>query len=159
MGEIRTRTELLADEIAQKIRQKIQKQEYAQGDRLTVRWLCEEFGASETPVKQALNQLVSTGLVVSIPKCGMRVRTFTFQDMKNNWEARLMIEQFCAAAAVDTVRRDEQFISNVRKLLQVTTRLMRNVFRTTQRKISAICPNTTGGFIRKSSNAARMTRS
>ena len=58
MGEIRTRTELLADEIAQKIRQKIQKQEYAQGDRLTVRWLCEEFGASETPVKQALNQLV-----------------------------------------------------------------------------------------------------
>ena len=57
MGEIRTRTELLADEIAQKIRQKIQKQEYAQGDRLTVRWLCEEFGASETPVKQALNQL------------------------------------------------------------------------------------------------------
>ena len=41
MGEIRTRTELLADEIAQKIRQKIQKQEYAQGDRLTVRWLCE----------------------------------------------------------------------------------------------------------------------
>ncbi len=64
MGEIRTRTELLADEIAQKIRQKIQKQKYAQGDRLTVRWLCEEFGASETPVKQALNQLVSTGLVV-----------------------------------------------------------------------------------------------
>ena len=64
MGETRTRTELLADEIAQKIRQKIQKQEYAQGERLTVRWLCEEFGASETPVKQALNQLVSTGLVV-----------------------------------------------------------------------------------------------
>lgn len=120
MGETRTRTELLADEIAQKIRQKIQKQEYAQGERLTVRWLCEEFGASETPVKQALNQLVSTGLVVSIPKCGMRVRTFTFQDMKNNWEARLMIEQFCAAAAVDAVRRDEQFISNIRNLLQVT---------------------------------------
>ena len=64
MGETRTRTELLADEIAQKIRQKIQKQEYAQGERLTVRWLCEEFGASETPVKQALNQLVSTGLPV-----------------------------------------------------------------------------------------------
>ena len=43
MGETRTRTELLADEIAQKIRQKIQKQEYAQGERLTVRWLCENL--------------------------------------------------------------------------------------------------------------------
>lgn len=61
MGETRTRTELLADEIAQKIRQKIQKQEYAQGERLTVRWLCEEFGASETPVKQALNPACVNG--------------------------------------------------------------------------------------------------
>lgn len=120
MEETRTRTELLADEIAQKIRHKIQNQQYQQGERLTVRCLCEEFGASETPVKQALNQLVTTGLVVSIPKCGMRVRTFTFQDMKNNWEARLMIEQFCAAAAVDRVRRDESFIDHIRELLHST---------------------------------------
>lgn len=118
MGD--TRTELLADEIAQKIRHRIQSQEYAQGERLTVRLLCKEFGASETPVKQALNQLVTTGLVVSIPKCGMRVRTFTFQDMKNNWEARLMIEQYCAAAAVDRGRRDEAFIEHMRTLLNRT---------------------------------------
>ena len=73
-GQLHTGAELLADEIAQKIRAKIQNQQYKAGQRLTVRLLCEEFGTSETPVKQALNQLVTTGLVVSIPKCGMRVR-------------------------------------------------------------------------------------
>ncbi len=120
MEQMRTVSELLADEIAQKIREKIQNQQYKAGERLTVRLLCEEFGTSETPVKQALNQLVTTGLVVSVPKCGMRVRNFNFQDMKNNWEARMMIEQFCAQPAVELARHDEDFVTRVRELLRVS---------------------------------------
>lgn len=114
--------ELLADEIAQKIKCKIENQEYLQGQRLTVRCLCEEFGTSETPVKQALNQLVSTGLVVAIPKCGMRVRTFDFKDLKNIWEARLMIEEFCAESAVERARIDEAFASGMLRLLELSNR-------------------------------------
>lgn len=120
MGQNRQGPELLADEVAQKIREKIQSQQYQPGDRLTVRLLCEEFGTSETPVKQALNQLVATGLVVSVPKCGMRVRTFNFQDMKDNWEARLMIEQFCASPAVERARHDEGFVSHMQELLALS---------------------------------------
>lgn len=115
-----TGPELLADEIAQKIRTKIQNQQYEAGERLTVRRLCEEFGTSETPVKQALNQLVTTGLVISVPKCGMRVRTFNFQDMKDNWEARLMIEQFCALPAVENARHNEEFIRTMEDLLRIS---------------------------------------
>lgn len=120
MEQMRTVSELLADEIAQKIREKIQYQQYKAGERLTVRLLCEEFGTSETPVKQALNQLVTTGLVVSVPKCGMRVRTFNFQDMKNNWEARMMIEQFCALPAVEAARHDENFVTRIREILRIS---------------------------------------
>ena len=119
-GQLHTGAELLADEIAQKIRAKIQNQQYKAGQRLTVRLLCEEFGTSETPVKQALNQLVTTGLVVSIPKCGMRVREFNFQDMKNNWEARMMIEQFCAVSAVELARHDEEFVTHVQEILRIS---------------------------------------
>ena len=115
-------SELLADDIAQKIRTKIQNQQYKAGEKLTVRRLCEEFGTSETPVKQALNQLVTTGLVVSVPKCGMKVRTFNFQDMKNNWEARMMIEQFCALPAVERARHDENFVTEITNLLQLSNR-------------------------------------
>lgn len=118
--QIRTGAELMADEIAQKIKAKIQNQQYKAGQRLTVRLLCEEFGTSETPVKQALNQLVTTGLVVSIPKCGMRVREFNFQDMKNNWEARMMIEQFCAVSAVELARHSEDFVSRVQDILRIS---------------------------------------
>lgn len=120
MEQVHMGAELLADEIAQKIREKIQNQEYNAGERLTVRKLCEEYGASETPVKQALNQLVTTGLVVSVPKCGMRVRTFEFQDMKNIWEARIMIEQYCAASAVERARRDEGFVQYIQSILAVS---------------------------------------
>lgn len=115
--------QLLADEIARKIQDKIQNQQYAPGQRLTVRKLCEEFGASETPIKQALNQLVTTGLVVSIPKCGMRVRKFTFEEMKENWESRLMIELFCAASAVEAARRDDAFVARIQALLQEVNRV------------------------------------
>jgi len=120
MEQMRSKAELLADEIAQKIRYKIQNQEYKAGERLTVRKLCEEYGASETPVKQALNQLVTTGLVVSVPKCGMKVRTFEFKDMKNIWEARIMIEQYCAGPAVERVRRDEGFARYIQEILAIT---------------------------------------
>lgn len=112
--------ELLADEIAQKIKNKIQNLVYKPGARLTVRKLCEEYGTSETPVKQALNQLVTTGLVISIPKCGMRVRTFEFEDLKASWEARLMVEEYCAAFAVEEVRRNEAYVKKMQKCLEIS---------------------------------------
>lgn len=118
--------ELLANEIARKIQDKIQTQQYAPGQRLTVRRLCEEYGASETPVKQALNQLVTTGLVVSIPKCGMRVRQFSFAEMKENWEARLMVELYCAAAAVEAARHDDAFVARVQELLETANQAYEN---------------------------------
>lgn len=104
-----TASDLLANEVAEKIKKKIKYQELKQGDRLTVSKLCKEFGTSETPVKQALNQLVTTGLVVAIPKCGMKVRTFTVQDMKDILEARMMIESFCVKDVISNIRQSLEF--------------------------------------------------
>lgn len=110
-------TNLLADVIAEQLKIKIQNREYKAGDRLPVRQLCEAFNTSETPVKQALNQLAATGLVVATPKCGMRVRSFSFEDMKNVLEARLMIEQFSARDAVMRCRSDSGFAKSLQALL------------------------------------------
>ena len=116
---------LLANVIAEQLKHKIQSMEYKAGDRLPVRKLCEDFNTSETPVKQALNQLAATGLVAATPKCGMRVRTFTFSDMKNVLEARLMIEQFCARDAVLRVRRDADYADLMRGTLEESDRCYR----------------------------------
>ena len=112
---------LLANVIAEQLKQKIQNQEYKAGDRLPVRGLCEEFNASETPVKQALNQLAATGLVVATPGCGMRVRSFDIRDMQNVLEARLMIEQFIARDAVARARSDRAWADRLRALLRDTS--------------------------------------
>ena len=115
-------TGLLANVIAEQLKHKIQSMEYRAGDRLPVRQLCEEFNTSETPVKQALNQLAAIGLVVATPKCGMRVRSFTFEDMRNVLEARLMIEQFCARDAVLRVRQDQDYTGSVQAVLEECNR-------------------------------------
>lgn len=112
--------ELLADEVAFEIRRKIQRMELKPGERLTVRKLCAAFGTSETPVKQALNQLVTSGLVVSIPNSGMRVREFNFRDMKNIWEARMMIELYCVPSAIERARHDENFTREIRSVLRLS---------------------------------------
>ena len=112
--------ELLANEIAQKIKKKIQLHEFQEDSRLTVRMLCETFGVSETPVKQALNQLMAEGLVVAKPKCGMRVRKFDYRDLKNIWEARLMIEQYCARDAIMRVRSEPDFPEQVREIVRIS---------------------------------------
>lgn len=111
-------SDLLANEIARVLKLKIQYEEYKAGDRLVVRKLCEDFGASETPVKQALNQLMSAGLVTAIPNCGMRVRSFGVEELKQVLTARLMIETFCAKDAVLKVRRDPAFAEQVGMLLE-----------------------------------------
>lgn len=114
---------LLADEIAKGLIWRIQMGQYKAGQRLPVRVLCEEFHTSETPVKQALNQLMAMGLVDAIPKCGMVVHRYTFHDIKENLEVRLMIEQYCAQFAVELATRDEQYVAQVEQALEPVTKL------------------------------------
>ena len=113
---------LLADEIALKIKAGIQNGVYRQNDRLTVRKLCEEYGVSDTPVKQALNQLVATGVAVAIPRCGIKVKSFSKSDMRNTWMARLMIEREAVHYAIEAARCDERFVRTLRALLEQTDR-------------------------------------
>lgn len=109
--------ELLANRIAAKIKEKIQNGYYKQNARLTVRMLCDEFQVSETPIKQALNQLSGMGLVIAIPKCGIKVKSFNFTQMSNIWDARLMIELHCVPQAIAQSRDKQGFRDKIEKLL------------------------------------------
>ena len=56
----------LVDVVADKIRQNIYTGKYEAGKKLIVRELSEEFGVSHTPVKDALNRLISEGYVEAL---------------------------------------------------------------------------------------------
>src|SRR6266568_1365972 len=54
--------------------------------------LAQEFGMSKTPVREALQALESTGLVVIRPYAGTTVRELTYEDAIAIYDMRLLLE-------------------------------------------------------------------
>ncbi|MFC7062398.1 GntR family transcriptional regulator [Halobacillus seohaensis] len=66
--------------------------------RLTEEFLAKKLQISRTPIREALKQLESEGLTVSI-KRGVRVRDFTKQDIQQIYDLRTLLEGYAAAQA------------------------------------------------------------
>ena len=77
------------------------------GGRIVVRELCERYNISGTPVKQALNRLVSEGLVESIPRRGMRVKAVTWSEICDILEMRRMMELYFADVVMRSLKDPE----------------------------------------------------
>lgn len=65
------------NQVFQIIKERILTQEYKMGQKISIASLVEELQVSNTPVREALNMLVETGLVVETPNAGFAVFTFT----------------------------------------------------------------------------------
>jgi DNA-binding GntR family transcriptional regulator len=74
------------------------------GGKIVVRELCERYGISGTPVKQALNRLVSEGLVESIPRRGMRLQAVTWSEICDILEMRRMMELYFADTVIQALK-------------------------------------------------------
>lgn len=65
---------------------------FADETRLYPHELAERFGASQTPVREALMQLASEGLVEATPRRGYRIRTPTTEQVTDLWHVRSGLE-------------------------------------------------------------------
>ena len=74
---------LIVDQLYSDIKDRIIRGQLKPDEKLSVRQLCEYYGVSDTPVKQALNRLVTEGFVDALPRRGMRVRCITKQEKEN----------------------------------------------------------------------------
>ncbi len=69
--------------------------------------LAKKLGISRTPVREALLELSSQGLITFLPRVGVRVNHFTEQDVKEIFELRKAIELFAVAkVSKDFLRHD-----------------------------------------------------
>jgi DNA-binding GntR family transcriptional regulator len=71
----------LHDELTQRIRSIIASGELAPGQKIPERELCEQFGVSRTPLREALKVLASEGIVTLRPNRGAMVRPLTAEEL------------------------------------------------------------------------------
>ncbi|GJD65671.1 GntR family transcriptional regulator [Methylobacterium frigidaeris] len=95
----RTRTERLAAEIAEAI----VTGTLAPGSRLDEQALADQYGVSRTPVREALRQLGTSGLVEVRPRRGAVVAQVTAAQLADLFVAMAEIEATCARLAAQSM--------------------------------------------------------
>ena len=75
------------------------------GERLTESNIAERFGISRTPVREAMRQLESDGLITHTPRSGSTIRKLDYSEVSELYEMRAVLEstaaRFAARAASD----------------------------------------------------------
>ncbi len=74
------------------LKEKIITLEYPMGSALVENDLCRELGLGRTPVREAIQQLASEGLIAIRPRKGTFVSNINFLDFENLLETRIMLE-------------------------------------------------------------------
>jgi len=74
------------------LKKKIITLEYAMGSPLVENDLCRELGMGRTPVREAVQQLASEGLVNILPRKGSFVSNINLWEFENLLDARVMLE-------------------------------------------------------------------
>lgn len=99
-----------------KIKERILTGVLAPGFPINEEDLARDLYVSKTPVREALRQLEREGLVENIPGRGSAVTHITFQDIREIFEVREIIE--CGAAKRAALIRDEKGFQTKRKELE-----------------------------------------
>ncbi len=102
--------------VAERLRAAILDGQIRPGQWLRQRQLAEEFNVSQMPVREALKELASEGLVEHIPYRGVRVVGFTVDDVEDLYAHRSLLEGMAARAAAQSITQEE--LDKLRSLQQ-----------------------------------------
>jgi DNA-binding GntR family transcriptional regulator len=89
----------LSDKAYGLIRQKIITLELPPLSAIDEQALMEDLQVGRTPIREALQRLASENLVLSAPRRGMFVADISLTDLQKIFEARMILEGFCARLA------------------------------------------------------------
>lgn len=88
--------------------------EFQSGTPLREVELCEKFGVSRTPIREALRLLQNNGIVEYIPRCGVQVVELTLDDLRHITDLRTVIETLSSEkAASHTTKEDIQILRDI----------------------------------------------
>ena len=110
------------------IRGKILSGEYPPGASLSTKPLADETGVSRTPVRDALRQLETDGLVMIRPGLGATVKFMSLQDFKDHCGLRKALEGYAAGLAAEN--RTDSELEEIRQANQA----MKSLFATLKKR-------------------------
>jgi len=122
-----TKLEPIGDEtrrgqIVRKLRSLIVSGNVSPGERLTETKLANQLGVSRAPLREAIRELVESGLVESVPYKGLFVRRVTRHDLEELYSLRTALEQFAfrqcwqkrtSEALQDLQQRHENLVNEI----------------------------------------------
>jgi DNA-binding GntR family transcriptional regulator len=105
----------LKEEIYDALHRQIIAGKYGPGDWLRQEDIATLMGVSMTPVREALDLLVSTGLAERVPYRGVRVREMSAKDIADAYGLRLILEALTAREAAIHITPEK--ISSLEKII------------------------------------------
>ncbi|EEE35854.1 transcriptional regulator, GntR family [Rhodobacteraceae bacterium KLH11] len=142
LQKIEKAPQTLRDIVQDRLREAIIDGRFAPGERLVERPLCDQLGVSRTVIRETIRFLEAEGLVEIIPNRGPIVSTLTWDQARQIYDIRLLLESAAAAAcaqaphpefatelgqaltAVGATMEDTEWAN----LLQATTRFYEVIF-------------------------------
>lgn len=109
--------ETLRSNIKDYIQQQIAEGIYHPGDRIVETRLARELNVSQAPVREAILELATIGMLEERPYSGTYVRNFTVEEIEDTFETRAFIEEYAARLAAKRASSEQ--------LLQMRTVLER----------------------------------
>jgi DNA-binding GntR family transcriptional regulator len=97
----------LKEDIFDVLHEKIISGTYKPGDWLRQDDIATQLGVSMTPVREALDLLVSAGLAERVPYRGVRVREMFTKDVAEAYGLRLFLEAIIAQQAAKNITQDQ----------------------------------------------------
>jgi len=95
------------DDVVSGIRDLIVEGDLAAGSRVSERELCDRFGVSRTPLREALKVLASEGLVELTPNRGARIIRLTESDVEEMFEVMGTLEGLAGELAAEHIVDEE----------------------------------------------------
>ncbi|HEX9464028.1 MAG TPA: GntR family transcriptional regulator [Alphaproteobacteria bacterium] len=94
-------------QLVERLRDMIVEGDLPVGERVPERVLCERFGVSRTPLREALKALAAEGLIELLPNRGARIAPLTADDIAQTLKVIGALEALAAELACGRITGDE----------------------------------------------------
>jgi DNA-binding GntR family transcriptional regulator len=107
----------LADQVYSRLRDDILCCEFMPGDAVSEASLAEQYGVGKAPVRASLARLRQEGLVEAVPRQGFVVRPLTVRDVRELYDARIILESNAARLAAGRI--DAKALTGLNRAVRV----------------------------------------